>query len=719
MTGGQDQQTYQRAVGAALTGLGVQFVLTVGSGLVGMWSGSPAVQAATWQLLGGLPIWIVLIVLYHQHRLERIESLEAEQLAQRDGGSAIFDETGDELNVARRRLAWLYKWALNLVSVFVLLYLLAMGVTLLVHTHSRLELFWASTGVGSPQRVWTMKSLVGSALGEQATAVGVGLFAAAAGFVAFIVARYVAGMTRVSQWQLLRGGASYLMGSAFVLTLILIGAAVDYFGSRTVLALLTIAVPAIMLLTGVEMLLLLLMGAYRPRRAGELPRPAFDSRILGWLTSPESLAKIVNETINYQFGFEVSRSWFYRLLGKAITPLVIFALAVLILMSSLVIVGPHERAAVTRFGELVAEQGPGLHVKWPWPIGRAHLYSVDRIEQVVVGSGVDHMASGHAILWTNEHGEGKEKFLLTAPPLEIGGGGLAGGEATAGSARSAGMELTAAEVFVHYRIADLGRYLTSAEDPVAMLEAIAERILARYLAKTDIDHFMGRDRKAIDRELQQQIQRDADAMALGLQVVFVGLVGVHPPQERDVAKTFHEQIRALQQKQAEIENAHKQATATLAQVAGSVDRALTLDAAIRDLEQLGRQLQQLEGAKPVDAAAVSQVSDQWTAKQQEVDRLLTAARGQAAETIYDALADRWQRELSERGKVLRFDAQIAGYRRAPQYYTAKLYLDALAEVLPQTRRFVLPGGETAPGTIRIDMKDAGSALGAMLEPEEK
>ena len=45
--------------------------------------------------LGGLPIWIILWLVYNQHRLERVEALETEQLAADDARTtAFFDEAG-------------------------------------------------------------------------------------------------------------------------------------------------------------------------------------------------------------------------------------------------------------------------------------------------------------------------------------------------------------------------------------------------------------------------------------------------------------------------------------------------------------------------------------------------------------------------------------------------------------------------------------------------
>lgn len=721
-----DQQTYQRGVGAALGGLLVQLLLTAAAALMGLWSDSPAVHAAAWHLLGGLPLWLILLLIYQQHRLECAEALEAQQIAAEDRSSALFDERQEELSLARRRLARLYRFGLPLVSLLLALYLLAMGALLLWRLSSSLAqaakaAARAAAGLQEAGPSWTLANLQAVALGPKATPLGLAVFAAAAGFVAFVVARYVAGMTRLRQWQLLRGGASYLMGSVLLMALLLVAALAAYFGSPVPLAVLAPLVPAIMLALGLEGLLLLVLGAYRPRRPGELPRPAFDSRALGFLTSPESLAKIINETINYQFGFEVSRSWFYQLLGKSLTPLLLFALLVLIAMSSLVIVGPQDQAVITRFGRLVDHCGPGAHLKWPWPIGRAEFLPLHRIQQLAVGTAAEahtHVRTDMPILWTNEHVHnedfmvtGAEAFSRFLPPA------AATQPVDPAVAASGGISLVAAQAVVQYVLdpQQIDSYISVAQEPLALLRALAERRLSQVLAQATIDQVIGPQRRDLELRLAQLIQDDVRRIGLGFRIIFVGFTSAHPPQDQDVAKTFHEQVRANQEKQTHIENAGRQATEILAQVAGSLDQARDLDAAILALEDLSRRYESLRSSG-ADAASLQSARQLLLQQQARVDALLASAGGDAAKTIGQALAYRWQRQLTELGKARLFQAQVAGYRQAPRYYLARLYLDALAEILPQTRRFVVPAELSTPRTVRLDLTEAGSALGAILSP---
>ena len=126
-----DQQTYSRATSAALIGAATQLAFAVVMAGLGLYARSSGLNAAAWYLFGGLPIWGALWLLYNQHRLERIEVLESQQLASDDARAAdLFNEAGQGLATARKRLDGFYKWGLNTVSITVAIYLIATGLAL-------------------------------------------------------------------------------------------------------------------------------------------------------------------------------------------------------------------------------------------------------------------------------------------------------------------------------------------------------------------------------------------------------------------------------------------------------------------------------------------------------------------------------------------------------------------------------------------------------------
>lgn len=697
----QDQQTYKRGANAALIGLIAQLLLAVGLALIGLYAQSATIHAATWYLFGGLPIWIILWIVYNSAKLERLEALEAEQLAQSDAQTAaLFDEAGNQLAVARKRLEALHRFGLPITSLLVATYLLAMGLTL----------GWLNW------KAYNADTLAGEVLqNENANLAAIAILTGSIAFIAFLVARYISGMTQVKEWSLLRGGAAYLIGNAVAAALLVVGALGAYFGNMQVLAVLAVVVPGIMALLGAEMVVGFTLSIYRPRRPGEIMRPAFDSRLLGWLSRPESLGKIVGETLNYQFGFEISKSWFYRLLARAVTPLVIVAVLVMMGLSSLVVVAPQQEAVITTFGKFERVVTPGAHLKWPWPIGKTDRYDVYRVHQISVGSLKGDLKDDVAILWTTEHSAEGEDYLLTAP-TQIEGLDL---ELVAG-------ELVGAEVVVKYRIEDLRKYVgadeaqrgkpTSATDPEKMLHDIAERRATAYFATHEIDTLLTRDREDAGDLLRNQIQQDVEQHNLGLRVVFVGLVGVHPPQKSEVASKFHEQIGALQSKESAVQDAEKEAVKLLAQVAGSREKAMQINDAIGQLERLQSKLD-AQLRKSPDSPEAAQLRDQIAKQSASIEDLMDSAGGKAIQLIYDARAYRWSHAMTERARADRFASQLLAYRNAPKYYMMRRYLQTLAQGLKDQRKIIMAAEQKQPATIRLNLESAESGLESVFSSQ--
>ena len=726
----EDQQTYRRATAAALIGLATQVGLTTVVALVGLWAGSPALWAATYYLFGGLPIWLFLALLYNQHRLERLEALESEQLATNSAdASAIFTEHGEELDYARRRLDKFYRWGLPVASMVVAGYLTVIGAFWLIRNSS----------------IEAADSLGSSADPKILLALGIAIT-----FVTFIIARYLAGMTRVKQWQLLRGGATFLMGNALVVALVAVAALLTWLEVSAAFSVLAVVVPGVPVIIGIEILLALLMGVYRPRRPGEIPRAPFDSRIFGLLSSPESIGTAIGEAINYQFGFEISRSWFCRLMAKAVTPLTVFALVVLILISSIVVIEPHQQAIEVRCGDLVGDPlGPGLHWKMPWPVSKVWKYPVRRIQQISVGS-VGMVDRSKPILWTSDHAIDSEEYLITGA-TKYGGQEITSTAIGQIGATLPGMALIVADVIVQFRVKNLKQFVTNvtnpdnlitaaqqreqwkklvdawqvagaadrhplmgkvAIDPCPVLTALANRRVNLYFAQKDIDTVLTVGRFEAGQKLRDSIQQDVDLHELGLEIVFVGVAGIHPPQKEKVANAFHEQIGALQERQTLYEEAERERIEKLAIVAGSYEQALAIFQKIKHFERLEEQIHKNESHGGDES-----LTRQYESQRREINSMLTHLRGEAAEVLYEAYAYRWKKVVAERSRVQRFQAQLYAFNQAKQYYPMRLYFDVLASGLKDKKKIVVSADQARKLEIRVDLKNVESALGGILEPQ--
>jgi len=656
-----DQQTYKRGAGAALFGLGTQIALFVATIIVGIYAGSGAFYAAAFHAFAGIFIWAILLVIFNQHRLERAEALEAEQLAASDANmAALFDEHEENLRVARRRLDRLYKWGLGIVSCVTGLYLLITGLILL---H---QLYWVYSQGSDPVITRGILSISHDLIRPGATPGLLLVFSLGLTLASFIVARYEAGMTKIQEWQMLRGGAAFLVGSALIYGLLAVGLAAKLFGNDMALGIVTQAVPVIMIVLGTETLLVFMLNAYRPRRPGEIPRPAFDSRLLGMMTSPTSLAKAIGDALNYQFGFEVSQSWFFQLLTKWIGVLVAVGVLVLWAISALIIVEPHEQAILLRGGNTIQTGEmlkPGLHVRAPWPFRTVVKRNVSRIQQIFVSSSEKFIGPDRPVLWDSEPEQEAtpDRYFITRPAARRGDDAMAGAEAAAGA-----VALFNAQANIQWRVDDLREYLSAAERPDMLLQMLCEDIINEYFMRQDIDTVIGKGRAAMSAELRQLIQTRVDAAgrrgaSMGVRIVFVGVNAVRPPTEGAVARSFENEVGAIQEAQMAIDGARRDAAQTLARVAGTVERVDALVAKVNALRAVGDELDQLRRDGADEAAIEAKETELRLAELDAEDAIISSSQGKAAELLLQSRAESWQRLLSERGKSVRYQAQLAAF----------------------------------------------------------
>jgi membrane protease subunit HflK len=502
-----DVFNYRRATSVSILGTVIQTVVTLLFAVYAAYSrGDHAAWTTTVYVGMGIPVWLTLVLLYDQHRRERIEAIEAERLASDPMGSA-FEQSGDEMRVAARRLAGIQKFVLPIVSLSVASVLISVG---FVRFGQGSALLNPDRYMETPYKGW---------------AIAIGL---AAAFVGFVFARFVSGMGKQRVWSSLRGGASYAVGAALLGLAIAVAHFVQMAGGGDgALRYLQVIFPAFLVAMGIEIVLNFVLDIYRPRVAGEDPRPAFDSRLLGLLAAPDKIAENIGEALNYQFGIEVSRTWFYLLVQRWWPALVGLALFIVWGMTSLVVIEPHQRALILRFGIVErANVEPGLHFKWPWPIGSVYIPTtaevVDgRLVLTRTATGVREMNLGtnpprdedKPILWTEEHTL-EEVYSLVQPTrfrvsvTENPAGGASGGRATGDENLATDLSLVAVEFPTQWIVDDVEKYdrFAQPEHREALLKAVGQRAAMQYVSALTIDDVLAGRRTEMATELRHRLE---------------------------------------------------------------------------------------------------------------------------------------------------------------------------------------------------------------------
>ncbi len=658
-----DYQSYSRATGVSLLGLALQLAMGL-TLLIYAFLATPMDALMLTGALGillGAVVWLLLAILFDQHRRERIEQIELEAL--NAGGareSSAFSEGTDDLRVAHKRLVWMHKFLVPGVS---LLYAAALG-GLGVWTFLKGRQFLSTNAFHSTERFGLVIAL-----------------ALVVAFIGFVFARYVAGMAKQPVWANLRAGAGVAVGAAIFAFATAAVQVVDNFGPSEGVQWMHVIWPCVMILLAVEVVLSFLFGMYSPRKPGEFPRPALDSKILSFAAAPDRIAASIGDALNYQFGMDVTSNWFYQLVTRSAVGLVLVGVLVIWLLSCITIVQPNEQGLRVRLGKKLGDVlKPGAYAKLPWPLEHIDTFQSTAARRINLG-GDEPNLKGKAILWTNDHAI-TETFFTVRPATEDLRAGVE--DTTHGG----GFALATVEIPVYYAITDYGKFEALAvPEPMRdgatdqreeLLRSWGRREAFTLLATKTIDEVLGSAREEISSTLRQRIEKVFNDHNAGVQILFVGIEGVHPP--RDAAAAFEDIVRAHQRKAGNKESAQKQANASLIQVAGNVATADQIVTAINDLQSLSADLGPAShGASGPEARA----------KLRQIEDLLVKAGGSSAETIQRARAERWAKHMGARAQAESYIGQIAGFKSAPEVYVARIYFDTLAEALRDARIYIV------------------------------
>src|SRR5581483_11940775 len=501
-----------------IVNLAAAILIFIAAFAVTVFSNSVAGQAAS--IFLGLGV-LISFASWFQMRLEeneRLEKLEVEEMARAKGEASMFDSKESELFPARRAKEQFEKFFVP--GFAVLLFLLEAGGAFLLWR-------WMDKAPHSIPADRAMSSLA--------------LFSIFA-LILFLLGRFSVTIAKLENHRLLRPSASFLLAGAYVCFFTAIGIALvkadftkaDFWVARAFCILLGVM--------AAEILLTLLLEIYRPRVKGKIVRPLYDSRVIGILAQPESLFTTAAQTLDYQFGFKVSETWFFQVLKENLPLLLLAQFAVLILSTTVVFVEPGEQAVLEHFGKAVATLDSGAHFKLPWPLDKIYRYRTDQIQTFEVGYTPDAQSeSANVILWSMSHAK-EENFLVgnrsTAMVQSDNGD-------NSGALKAPPVSLITVSIPIQFQITDVRKWAYQNADPGGLLQNLATREVVQFLAGEDLGDVLSYERLTAAQKLQTQIQSAADARNLGVKILFVGLQDIHPPVA--VAENYEKVVGAQQQ----------------------------------------------------------------------------------------------------------------------------------------------------------------------------
>jgi regulator of protease activity HflC (stomatin/prohibitin superfamily) len=583
-----------------LVNLAVALVIFLAGLGVTVFAGSLAGQGASVFLGLGL---LVTFMSWFQMRLEeneRAEKLELDELA-RSRGTSLFDAKDSGSFPARNAREQFEKYFVPGFTVLLLL-LEAGGAWLL----------W----------IWSGKDA--AVLKAANATASLSLFAIFA-LLLFLFGRFSVTIARLENHRLLRPGASFLLAGAYICAFTALGIAgveakfpnADFWVARGLGVLLG--------LMAVENLLTLLLEIYRPRVKGKVARPLYESRVVGIFAQPESLFTTAAQTLDYQFGFKVSETWFFQALQKNLATLLLIQFAVLILSTTVVFVDAGEQAVLEHFGKPAGTFGPGAHLKLPWPMDKIYRFRTEQIQSFAVGYTPDAQSeSASTVLWTVAHAK-EDNFLVGNRAVAT-----SANTGTNDPANAKPIGLITVSIPVQFQITNVTDWVYQNSGPDELLTSLATREVVRYLAGSDLNEILSHGRLEAAAALRERIQAAANERRLGASIIFVGLQDIHPPTAGEVAATYEKVVGAQQTMLAKILDAQS----------GAVRLGAIADAAAFTTTNIA------------DARRVTQV---------------TSAFARAA----------------------LFTNQMPAYAAAPSVYRQRLYLQSFDDATAKARKYIL------------------------------
>ncbi|TAK88054.1 MAG: FtsH protease activity modulator HflK [Betaproteobacteria bacterium] len=210
---------------------------------------------------------------------------------------------------------------------------------------------------------------------------------------------------------------------------------------------------------------------------------------------------------------------------------------------------------------------------------------------------------------------------------------------------------------VQYRIEDPASYLFRVRESRQTIRDIAEAVMRRVVGNRLGSDVLTVGRVAVSTEVKQEMQKILTEYQTGVRLVTVELQDVTPPDS--VKPAFNEVNEARQ------------------------DRERTINQA-----------------------------------QEQANREIPKARGEAARTITEAEGYAVERVNRANGEATRFRTVLGEYRRAPEVTRRRLYLEAIAQILPEASALYIVDSDQKSllPWLRLEPGQASAAAGKGAAP---
>lgn len=362
--------------------------------------------------------------------------------------------------------------------------------------------------------------------------------------------------------------------------------------------------------------------------------------------------------------------------------------------SGIVLLSQDEQAVVTRLGRYETTLSAGWHWRWPSGLERIRRERVADVRALQLGfrAAATPLSSADVyrppIEWMSEHSDGgyepvaPESFTLTGEEVPI--------------------ELTGE---LHFRIRDLRSYSFAAARPEDTLRAVAESVIREVAAIESLDGVLTSRRREIETECLKRIRALAEQYDIGLEVLDLCLLDIHPPQQ--VVPAYRQVADAIEQHEQFVNEAEGYYARKVLSAAG--------ERAIRVLTESVNAAKRLPDSATTGGVTGWQLDDAlWarlTAGFDSDERILA---GEAAAKLLTARREKTRTVEAAAGAAARFESVVKVFSTQPTLTSLHLFWTTVEQVL--ATRPLMIFDPALPGRSQLWLTEPGQTLPQLTPP---
>ncbi len=218
--------------------------------------------------------------------------------------------------------------------------------------------------------------------------------------------------------------------------------------------------------------------------------------------------------------------------------ILVIAAALIILGNSYYTIQEEEQAVVCTFGSPKAVTTPGLHFKIPF------IQTVTKVNTTIKG-------------FTIGYSEDEESMDTVDDAMMI----------------TSDYNFINVDFYAAYRVTDPVKALYASEDPVEILENIAQNCIRTTIASYNVDSVLTTGKNEIQANITQMILEKLEEYDIGIQLINITIQDAEPPTA-EVSNAFKEVETAKQGKETAINNANKYRNEQIPKAEAEADKIL-------------------------------------------------------------------------------------------------------------------------------------------------